>query len=459
MRVAAFGLLFLCGVVFGCQDYPFVEVQGASVTERQEVFEAVVGPADILFVIDNSGSMAGEQQQLARSFADFIEEFDSRVGPDQYRIAVITTGMSSPGCRSCEEVPSGCILGSAGGSREDGRFQERLGSLTWEAGAPVFSFAEDQDLGMDCRVVTSRNTGCFFDPATQRGTALVGVTGCGYERPLAAIRAALDPAFTGAGGPNRDFLRPEATLAVILVSDEEDCGEPGELPDETSGNSCYYAALGQTPAGGAYPTLTEVAELKDRLLGLKQGDSARVRFAAIVGVDPAGSQATAIRFDAAGKPLPACVTADCPDNQCDAFPSTRAIALAESLGSSGWLASICQADFSETLREIAAFISCPGYFDLKQPLLDPSVMVVLLNDELIPNFSCDRSGALAECESPGDPICGADACVSTWTYQPPETLPAPAPTGGRITFAPHFDPCKQVTGGRIRLEVRYAVDP
>jgi hypothetical protein len=195
------------------------------------------------------------------------------------------------------------------------------------------------------------------------------------------------------------------------------------------------------------------------MLDLKHGDSARVKFAAIVGVDPAGPQATTIRFDAAGKPLPACVTPDCPDNQCDAFPSTRAIALAESLGSSGLVDTICQADFSKTLQDIAAFITCPEFFNLKQPLLDPSVMVVLLNDELVPNFSCGRSGALSACGSPGDPACGADACVPTWTYLPPEALPAPAPTGGRITFAPHFDPCKQVTEGRIRLEVRYAVDP
>jgi hypothetical protein len=49
--------------------------------------------------------------------------------------------------------------------------------------------------------------------------AKVGSGGCGFEQPLAAMRAALDPANTA----NAGFLRPEAILGVVFVTDEDDC--------------------------------------------------------------------------------------------------------------------------------------------------------------------------------------------------------------------------------------------
>src|SRR5688500_10837964 len=44
---------------------------------------------DVLWVIDNSGSMAEEQENLARNFQSFIELFTR--GAVDYRIAVTTT--------------------------------------------------------------------------------------------------------------------------------------------------------------------------------------------------------------------------------------------------------------------------------------------------------------------------------------------------------------------------------
>ena len=47
-------------------------------------------PTDILFVVDNSGSMADEQENLAQNFDQFIQQI---AGAGDYRIAVVTTDL------------------------------------------------------------------------------------------------------------------------------------------------------------------------------------------------------------------------------------------------------------------------------------------------------------------------------------------------------------------------------
>jgi hypothetical protein len=76
------------------------------------------------------------------------------------------------------------------------------------------------------------------DSAVAQALACIGpqgIDGCGYESPLASMRAALDPgaAWNGAGG----FMRPGALLAVAIITDEADCS----LADETimSDSSLY----------------------------------------------------------------------------------------------------------------------------------------------------------------------------------------------------------------------------
>src|SRR5262249_38732614 len=46
----------------------------------------------------------------------------------------------------------------------------------------------------------------------------MGAGGCGFEQPLAAMRAALDHNPSNVG-----FLRPQAVLGVVFLTDEDDC--------------------------------------------------------------------------------------------------------------------------------------------------------------------------------------------------------------------------------------------
>jgi hypothetical protein len=57
--------------------------------------------------------------------------------------------------------------------------------------------------------------------------AQVGIQGDGDEKPFDATRAALSPAMNGAGGCNEGFLREDALLVLVIITDEEDDLETG----------------------------------------------------------------------------------------------------------------------------------------------------------------------------------------------------------------------------------------
>lgn len=145
----------------------------------RQTTQTIKGKLDILWMIDNSGSMQSSQDQLAEAFPDWIDNFDSR-GYD-YRIAVGATDA----WRS--------LFGS---SSSYSRFRD--GSSTVRSGIYLID-----------------NT--ILDP---RGTfstnARLGINGSGDERSFQSIQATLDNTW------NPAFLRADSKLHVVILSDEED---------------------------------------------------------------------------------------------------------------------------------------------------------------------------------------------------------------------------------------------
>jgi hypothetical protein len=292
---------------------------------------------------------------------------DDRVGPGKWRVAVVTTGMESTGCVPCppdDENFYSCIQTDG----EDGRFQQRLGQNLGTIESPLYEF----ESAPACRLIDSSDPGCFFDPEHNNGLALVGIHGCGYEKGLAPVVSALSTPLIESA--NRDFLRPGARLGVVIVSDEDDCGQVGDVTENLqgiSGNACYYAAHGSGPDGSLQdPTgkpyaLTPVSETYDFLRGLKGDRPGAVRFGAIVGLaDPTDPATTTIQFadnTANAGVLPACSTPGCQSasGYCEAMPGTRYVALAQmfGLGSDGFVDTICQTDFSDSLTRLATFLA------------------------------------------------------------------------------------------------------
>jgi hypothetical protein len=171
----------------------------AETAERVDVFQQVDDvDVDILFVVDNSGSMGDEQSTLAAGFGGFIAQ--AQVWNVQYHIGVISTDLG-----------------------DEGRL---LGAEPW---------------------VNNLTSNLFVD------SVLLGTEGSGDERGLQTAWLALQPdmlidhgvacsndlecgaQFAGSycvkgkcGGYNRGFLRSEALLAIIWISDEQEhtCSTP-----------------------------------------------------------------------------------------------------------------------------------------------------------------------------------------------------------------------------------------
>ena len=426
----------------------------------------VSSSVDVVFVVDNSGSMAGEQLQLAQSFQTFAQVLEEKFG-DTFHVAVVTVGMESMACPPCDAtITKSCINETF----ENGRFQDRRGHVTWLGDTPEFDFVQDNN----CRVVTNSNADCFYDAAQERGIALVGVNGCGYERGLAPLKPALSIL---QNSYNAGFLRDDATLAVIVISDEDDCGEVGDVYELTAdgGNICYFAAKGVGPEPGNpdytpithHPgdpeqrpyQLTPVKEYYDFLVNeVKGGRRGMVKFAAIVGVkDPADPTTTTIEYEWGTRNrweiIDACATPGCTGPYCFAEPGTRYIKLAQMFGENGYVASICQNDFSHTMEKLGVCVHCPETYKLVAPPQDPDLLAVTVNRVQIPRYTCPVQGQLELCAGPNDTSCSQGACTETWTVCTPEDQRPvcagqdySAAPGGILVFADHYQPCRLVKG-------------
>ena len=183
-------------------------------------------PIDVLFVIDNSGSMEQEQKQLAANFPRLIEALRrTSLGPDgsgkpctvadtsgcnipDLRIGVVTTdvGAGNYSLPSCE-VANG----------DNGKLQNapRLAGCTGPSNPWIAYSANTKTSNVPSGAANhiDRIKDAFACIAP------VGIQGCGFEQTLESARRALDPKLN----INPGFLRPNALLVVVFITDEDDC--------------------------------------------------------------------------------------------------------------------------------------------------------------------------------------------------------------------------------------------
>lgn len=150
---------------------------------------------DIVFVVDNSGSMAQEQANLALNFPKFAQELEAYATPSgaplDYRLAVATTD----------------TITDRGAFRKTG---------THCAAGPDRPWLERGDADL---------TSAFGCRAT------VGTHGDSHERPLHSLSLALtdriqDGTNTWQGVP---FLRSDAVLAFVILTDEDEGGSENAM--------------------------------------------------------------------------------------------------------------------------------------------------------------------------------------------------------------------------------------
>lgn len=211
-QVSLFTCVGLAALLAGCPDREVAKVntdQGR--VEYKDIPVTVNRNIDILFVIDDSGSMADKQNNLASNFPNFVNVLNTIEGglPDVH-IGVVSSDMGTKGLDGAPGPGVGTVgQGGCANSGDDGRLQTSGAPLSM--GSTFISDIKQTD-GSRLRNYTGDLAQVFGQMAR------VGATGCGFEQHLHSMQRSLQNTTANPG-----FLRPDAFLAVIFIADEDDC--------------------------------------------------------------------------------------------------------------------------------------------------------------------------------------------------------------------------------------------
>lgn len=161
---------------------------------------------DFLFVIDDSSSMVEHQTNLVANFPTFIAGIEASLdGVESFHVGVTATDAFSGN-------PGPCILLGALISETTGAGADSSDAVCGPYADGFAYMTEDDDL--------EQTFAC---------AAQVGTSGNGFERPMEAMVTALGPDLAGAGQCNEGFLRDDALLVIVVITDEWD--GPGDPED------------------------------------------------------------------------------------------------------------------------------------------------------------------------------------------------------------------------------------
>jgi hypothetical protein len=258
---------------------------------------------DFLFVIDNSASMADEQQRLIDGFPGFIAGVQETIREFDYHVMVVTTDLrAEPSYDPCDnELGAGEVRNGAG---------EDCGLLDDILNGQRYLDPSHEDLvGM---------FSCIAD---------VGTDGRGDEKIVWALADAITEQ-AAPGMCNEGFRRDDAVLVVTIISDEEDSPHDGPPLGDNDLNS---------PGGPKLWT--------EGLVEAGHGNDEAVVVLALVG-DSDLPDALCAPYDAGA----------------GAEGGKRLRKLAEAFPYGSW-ASVCQDDYAEFFNQAVADIdsACSGF--------------------------------------------------------------------------------------------------
>ena len=269
--------------------------------------DADTGPCrrmDFVFVVDDSGSMAQEQTSLGAAFPQFATVLnDYRITTGQeldYRVALTTTGRTVNWSVS---TPLGTIPMNETG--DNGAFRNNCGvPRRW---------LERTDPNMATTLT------CRAD---------VGTSGPSFEMPMLTTMMSLKDRITD--GTNAGFLRDDALLAIVIITDEDDCSRRDNnfsvsndhdgcavMPSEMvtfldtlkGGRGRWAAAIVAGPGPGSctssFGEAAEAKRLKTFVTNANAGASQNVVFSSICDGNMAASLTAALdKFQSACESFP-----------------------------------------------------------------------------------------------------------------------------------------------------------
>ena len=244
----------------GCINHPLKGVILDKVSEKPEQVQLTVNKdVDILFVIDNSGSMGEEQAILAQNFGSFIEVLEAKEVEANYRIGVTTTDNGNPWCPVGATTPEAgkLVLSSCKNRLNDFLFNNTV-DVQDLACNDICTLTDDQleitptttdfDTTAKPRPWLENIEGKKNIPdATSTVDAFKcfgpqGINGCGFESQLESMYLSLKRA-ENTNEAEYGFLRAQAILAIVFVTDEVDCSYNKDYSEifEQDGNKVFWS--------------------------------------------------------------------------------------------------------------------------------------------------------------------------------------------------------------------------
>lgn len=394
---------------------------------------------DLLVMVDNSISMAAEQAILSTGFYTLINSLTKPLlndpdwgydAIDNMRVAVTSSNLGlmwgdehsiegSPSMKNCDargdngaflitptdltniNVQDGKVsCESGGGQCPDGFTCSATDTSSvgvcdapTSGGTPVTTVS-CKYLATGATYASTSAESTNSDLTTQVACmAMQGTDGCGFEQQLEASLLSLQN--------NTDFIVDTHLLAVLIVSDEEDCSI--ESPDlfstaEWNNSSTYLenlypnvssqqnVACNWSGEAASNKYLFDVSRYYDGLADLKGGVHSSVIFAAIVGVPKSADSSADYLCEGAGDKIdgclsdantamairpvklteedqdyihfnPACTRDEAGKTVTEAKPGRRYVELAQQFGSNSYVYSICNEDWSPAMETIAEIIA------------------------------------------------------------------------------------------------------
>jgi len=357
---------------------------------------------DLLFMVDNSSSMRLSQTNLLNNFPTFMTTLQSSpAGLPNIHVAVVSSDMGA-GDGSIAGCDNDSMGTNPGGNRG------------------VFQFQSRNPTGVDCTTNALNANQTFISnvggQANYTGDlaktftciAALGETGCGFEHQFASIMRALGADGRDPPAENQGFLRPEAYLGVILITNEDDCsgapnvplfdtgsnrdmgsqlGPPANFRCNEFGHTCPTGVSGDFMRSAPHPDrnapnqdvnqtvmydgcasddtegfLWGTHDVAERIKKVKL-DSSQVLVAAITGAPTP----YVVHWKTPSNPDMSCGAASCPwpeiSHVCTATdgsfadPGVRVAQFVSEFGANGLRMSICENSFGPSLDQIAQLIN------------------------------------------------------------------------------------------------------
>lgn len=385
--------LTLVFAVAGCDSCdPEVIRQLPSPEVQPDVFtQKNVARVDVLWMIDNSGSMEAEQTKVADRFGEFFQQLI--VSQVDYHIGVITSDPDDGGVLRPYTGPSvdGCASGSCRFITKD----VPCTNPTVDISTLASEQAKEATLAAEC-------------PAQLvfRRLIKVGTDGSSFEEGFTQAATALgarniDPStgFPDHAVPpeNGGFLRDDASLYVVFVSDEEEGAKQDGTPVR------YYQRLFEGLKSAGNENNVTIAAITGFPNGFAGRPTAPVDIARVCPIlqttfdnNPANDdpQAALVQETLRSYSVNGCIDVEATPDDGNAFAEVggRYIELACRTG--GVIANMCEADYSTALDALGA--NAAGLlrkFTVSAPArINDGTDCQLFGVDVDPNIDCDGDG-------------------------------------------------------------------